>query len=80
MTGPFDFLFGAIYAGGALCGYDAAAQANAALALENAAWHALPRRVIPAGITWERIGPREHRVTIRREPETVVDMSGLGAA
>lgn len=25
------------------------------------------------GITWERAGPREHRVTVRREAEWIVD-------
>lgn len=34
---------------------------------------ALPRKTIPAGITWERTGARQHRVTIRPEPEEVVD-------
>ena len=28
-------------------------------------------KILPAGTTWERVGPREHRVTIRREAQLV---------
>jgi len=36
----------------------------------------------PAGITWERTGPREHWVMIRRRPETyyVVDLADYAQA
>lgn len=30
------------------------------------------------GIFWERTGGKTHRVVIRREPEIVIDLSGLG--
>jgi hypothetical protein len=32
-------------------------------------------KTIPAGIEWERTGPREHRVTIRSEPEVVYELT-----
>lgn len=50
-----------------------------AMAADHAAWvRRHPHTVLPVGIFWERTGGRTHRVTIRRHPEVVVDLSGLG--
>ena len=62
----------------------AAAHANAEqaylLARAHAAQSGLPTHTLPAGIFWERAGPREHWVTIRRHPEVVVDYGALANA
>jgi len=56
---------------------------QAAIAQENAHHNTnlmlrQPYRELAPGIFWERTGPREHRVTIRRRAEVVIDLSGLG--
>lgn len=73
-----------------LSSYQAAMRANAAVAYVWAAvgcarlvvhqnlFMAQPSRTLPAGIFWDRTGGKSHRVTIRREPEIVIDLSGLG--
>lgn len=38
-----------------------------------------PTKELPAGIFWERTGGKTHRLVIRRRPEIVFDLSGLGA-
>lgn len=37
-----------------------------------------PSKTLPEGIFWDRTGGKTHRVTIRREPQVVIDLSGLG--
>jgi hypothetical protein len=55
-----------------------ASEQNQRIAAENAnLFMHLPRRELAAGIFWERTGGKTYRVTIRRKPEVVIDLSGL---
>lgn len=81
-------LGGPIYNGqpsGCLCSSTSVARAQAELTLSLRNWAVgnrnqfmdFPSKTLLAGIFWERTGGKTHRVTIRRNPEVVFDMSVL---
>lgn len=62
---------------------NATQQFQAAISMHNAFANSnlfmrQPSKTLPEGIFWERTGGKTHRVTIRREPQVVIDLSGLG--
>ena len=83
-----DGLFGSLFGGASapsamgnmrLTDFQSALANRESFAGANNLFMAQPMRELPAGIFWAKTGGKTHRVVIRRTPEVVIDLSGLGA-